>query len=153
MAFTLSSSTFTAGGRIPKQCTCDGADVSPALSWSGAPDGTTAFALIADDPDAPGGTWVHWVLYNVPAGTSELRQGTPTDATLPGGARQGVNDFRRTGYAGPCPPPGKPHRYVFTLYALDARADLAADARKPDVLRAIAGHVLAQTQLTGTYGR
>lgn len=153
MAFSLSSSAFAAGAEIPEQYTCEGADASPALSWRGAPAGTKAFALIADDPDAPVGTWVHWVLYDVPADTTELAKGVPTDATLRTGAKQGVNDFRKTGYGGPCPPPGKPHRYVFTLYALDAPTGLKPGARKADVLRAIQGHVLAQTELIGTYKR
>ena len=153
MALSLSSSAFAAGAEIPEQYTCEGADASPALSWRGAPAGTKAFALIADDPDAPVGTWVHWVLYDVPADTTELAKGVPTDATLRTGAKQGVNDFRKTGYGGPCPPPGKPHRYVFTLYALDAPTGLKPGARKADVLRAIQGHVLAQTELIGTYKR
>jgi Raf kinase inhibitor-like YbhB/YbcL family protein len=153
MAFSLSSSAFAAGAEIPEQYTCDGADASPALSWRGAPAGTKAFALIADDPDAPVGTWVHWVLYDVPADTTELAKGVPTDATLRSGAKQGVNDFRKTGYGGPCPPPGKPHRYVFTVYALDAPTGLKPGARKADVLRAIQGHVLAETELIGTYKR
>jgi Raf kinase inhibitor-like YbhB/YbcL family protein len=153
MALSLSSSAFAAGAEIPKQYTCDGADASPALSWRGAPAGTKAFALIVDDPDAPVGTWVHWVLYDVPADTTELADGGPRDATLPSGAKQGVNDFRKSGYGGPCPPPGKPHRYVFTLYALDAPTGLKPGARKADLLRAIQGHVLAQAELTGTYKR
>ena len=153
MAFTLSSSAFKAGAEIPKQFSCEGADQSPPLSWSGAPEGTKSFALIADDPDAPVGTWVHWVLYDLPGDTTELRQGLRTDETLPNGAKHGVNDFRKTGYGGPCPPPGKPHRYFFKLYALDASINLNPRATKADVLRAIEGHVLGQAELMGTYRR
>jgi Raf kinase inhibitor-like YbhB/YbcL family protein len=153
MGFTVSSPAFTAGAEIPKQHTCDGADLSPALSWSEAPPGTKAFVLIADDPDAPVGTWVHWVLYDVPAGATELAQGLPKDDRLPNGAKNGVNDFRKPGYGGPCPPPGKPHRYFFKLYALDAPTSLQPRATKAEVLRAIEGHVLAQAELMGTYKR
>jgi len=153
MAFTLSSTAFTAGAAIPTLHTCEGADLSPALHWSGAPAATQSFALIVDDPDAPVGTWVHWVLYDVPPRITELPQGVPHDDTLANGAKQGVNDFRKVGYGGPCPPPGKPHRYVFTLYALDAPTTLKPHATKADVLRAIDGHVLARTELVGTYKR
>lgn len=153
MAFTLSSTAFKAGAEIPKQYTCDGADLSPALSWSGAPAGTKCFALIADDPDAPVGTWIHWVLYDLPSTAAELPQGVPADDTLASGARNGVNDFRKAGYGGPCPPPGKPHRYFFKLYALDAPTNLKPRATKADVLRAIEGHVLGQAELMGTYKR
>ena len=153
MAFTLSSSAFKAGAQIPRAHTCEGADASPALSWSGAPSGTKSFALIADDPDAPVGTWVHWVLYDLPGDITELPQGVPADDTLRSGAKHGVNDFRRVGYGGPCPPPGKPHRYFFKLYALDAATNLKPRATKADVLRAVEGHVLAQAELMGTYKR
>src|SRR5262245_51550310 len=110
MALTLSSPAFAAGAEIPKEYTCDGADRSPALGWSGAPANTRTFALIADDPDAPVGTWVHWVVYDLPAAATQLPQGVPTAEALPGGGTHGVNDFRRVGYGGPCPPAGKPHR-------------------------------------------
>ncbi|MFN8627731.1 MAG: YbhB/YbcL family Raf kinase inhibitor-like protein [Candidatus Binatia bacterium] len=153
MALILTSSAFTAGGEIPRQHTCEGADRSPALRWTGAPAGTKRFALIADDPDAPVGTWVHWVVYDLPAETAELAEGLPASDTLPGGGMQGRNDFRKTGYGGPCPPPGKPHRYVFKLYALDAATGLKPHATKADVLAAIEGHVLAQAELMGTYRR
>ncbi len=153
MALTLSSSAFNPGAEIPKQYTCEGKDVSPPLSWSGTPAGTKSFALIADDPDAPVGTWVHWVLYDLPANATELPQGVPPSETLPSGGTQGTNDFRKTGYGGPCPPPGKPHRYFFKLYALDAPTKLKARATKAEVLRAIEGHVLAQAELMGTYKR
>jgi Raf kinase inhibitor-like YbhB/YbcL family protein len=145
----LTSAAFAEGGTIPAQYTCDGSDVSPPLVWSGAPAGTKAFALIADDPDAPAGTWVHWVLYNVPGSAAQLPEGVAG----PGGAAQGRNDFRKTGYGGPCPPPGTPHRYFFKLYALDAPLALKAGATKPEIERAMQGHTLAQAQLMGTYGR
>jgi Raf kinase inhibitor-like YbhB/YbcL family protein len=153
MTMTLSSSAFKTGAEIPRRHTCEGADLSPALAWDGAPAGTKSFALIADDPDAPVGTWVHWVVYDLPADTSKLPEGLPTTDTLSGGGKQGINDFRKTGYGGPCPPPGKPHRYFFKLYALDAPTNLKPRATKADVLRAIEGHVLAQAELMGTYER
>ena len=154
MAFTLVSAAFGEGAVIPAKYTCDGVDVSPALTWSGAPAGTRSFALIADDPDAPAGTWVHWVLYNLPADVSELPENIAKVESLDlGGARQGRNDFRRSGYGGPCPPPGPAHRYLFKLYALAAPLTLKAGAQKRDVEAAMEGHVLATTQLMGTYGR
>lgn len=153
MALTMTSTAFRAGAEIPQQYTCEGADRSPALKWTGVPAGTGSFALIADDPDAPVGTWVHWVVYDLPADTSALAEGLPTSDTLPGGGKQGRNDFRKTGYGGPCPPPGKPHRYFFKLYALDAPINLKPGATKADVLSAIEGHVLAQAELMGTYRR
>src|SRR5579871_4641138 len=119
MALQITSSAFTEGGMIPKQFTCEGPDASPQLSWSGAPAGTQSLALIVDDPDAPVGTWVHWVLYNLPASLSELAENASRTPNALGTASQGLNDFRRSGYGGPCPPPGKPHRYFFKLYALD----------------------------------
>ena len=153
MALTLSTPAFKHGAEIPKQFTCEGADVSPALSWSGAPAATKSFALIADDPDAPVGTWVHWVVYDLPGDAMSLPQGVPTKDTLAGDGKQGLNDFRKVGYGGPCPPPGTPHRYFFKLYALDTPTSLKPRATKTDVLRAIEGHVLAQAELMGTYQR
>src|SRR5438445_12680380 len=118
MSFQITSTAFSNGASIAKNYTCDGPDVSPSLNWTGAPAGTQSFALIADDPDAPAGTWVHWVLYNLPAGVSELPENIAKVESLDlDGARQGRNDFRRPGYGGPCPPPGPPHRYFFKLYA------------------------------------
>jgi Raf kinase inhibitor-like YbhB/YbcL family protein len=155
VTFTLTSPSFTNGAPIPAQHTCDGADRSPHLSWTGAPAGTQAFALIVDDPDAPAGVWVHWVLFDLPAGMNGLPENVATTETLPqlGGAIQGRNDSRKTGYAGPCPPPGKPHRYYFKLYALDARLGLRPGATKADVVRAMEGHALGSAQLMGTYQR
>ena len=149
----LTSTAFTEGGAIPAKFTCDDKDESPPLKWSGVPAGAKSLALIADDPDAPVGTWVHWVLYDLPATTTELPEDVSKSQYVAGGARQGLNDFRRLGYGGPCPPPGKPHRYFFKLYALDAALDLKPGATKKDVERAMDKHVLAQAQLVGTYKR
>ena len=149
----LTSVAWTDGQPIPIKHTCDGADVSPLLSWSGAPAGTQGFALICDDPDAPAGTWVHWVIYGLPATTTALPERVATTETLPDGAKQGVNDFRRIGYGGPCPPPGAPHRYYFKLYALDAVVSLKPRATKAELLRAMAGHTLAEARLMGIYRR
>jgi Raf kinase inhibitor-like YbhB/YbcL family protein len=151
--FQVSSPAFSEGGTIPKKCTCDGPDVSPALSWKDAPANAQAFALTMDDRDAPVGTWVHWVLYNLPANTKELPEGLEKNEQLANGALQGRNDFRKIGYGGPCPPPGKPHRYFFKLYALDRKLDLKAGATKAQVEAAMKGHILGQTQIMGRYGR
>ena len=152
MTLKLTSNGFEHGGTIPKKFTCDGPDVSPLLSWTDPPAGTQSFALIADDPDAPVGTWVHWVLYELPADTRSLAENLPKQEQLSNGARQGRNDFRRIGYGGPCPPPGGPHRYFFKLYALDAKLNLKAGAAKAEVERAAQGHILAQGELMGRYG-
>lgn len=151
----LSSEAFRHGGAIPVEHTCDGADRSPPLAWSGTPPEAKSLALICDDPDAPGKTWVHWVLFNLPATATGLPTGvakTEKPASL-GGALQGLTDSRRVGYGGPCPPPGKPHRYYFKLYALDTQLPLKAGATKADVERAMQGHALAEAQLMGTFGR
>src|SRR5579872_5462294 len=153
MALQITSTAFTEGGMIPKQFTCEGPDVSPQLSWSGAPAGTKTFALIMDDPDAPVGTWVHWVIYNLPANMKELPEEVEKQDRLSSGASQGRNDFRKTGYGGPCPPSGKPHHYFFKLYALDTSLDLKAGASKADVERAIKDHTLGQAELIGLFGR
>jgi Raf kinase inhibitor-like YbhB/YbcL family protein len=153
MPIELTSTAFREGETIPKPHTGDGKDQSPPLKWADLPAGTKSIALIADDPDAPRETWVHWVLFNLPAETRELKEGVPTDKTLPNGAKQGTNDFKKIGYGGPAPPPGKPHRYFFKLYALDAPLDLPPGATKDQVLAAMKGHLLAQGQLMGKYGR
>jgi len=153
MNLQLTSSAFSEGSPIPKRYTCDGEDLSPPLKWSGAPQNAKSLALICDDPDAPAGTWVHWVLYNVPATTTELPEGMPTSEVVLGGAQQGVNDFRRVGYGGPCPPRGSPHRYFFRLYALDITLNLKPRASKQGVVSAMQGHILAEGQLMGTYRR
>lgn len=149
----LKSSSFQAGTDIPRKHTCDGNDVSPALSWSGAPVGTRAFALIADDPDAPGATWVHWVIYDLPVETKELAEALPATETLTNGAKQGINDFHKVGYGGPCPPPGLPHRYFFKLYALDAPSALKPRATKQQLLDAIENHIIGEAELMGRYKR
>ena len=153
MSFTISSPAFPSGAEIPKANTCQGPDVSPLLTWIDSPQQTTSFALIVDDPDAPAGTWVHWVMWNIPAATHLLPENVPKSARLQSGALQGRNDFRKTGYGGPCPPPGKPHRYYFKLYALDTRLNLKAGATKADVEQAMKDHVLGQAQVMGKYGR
>jgi Raf kinase inhibitor-like YbhB/YbcL family protein len=153
MSLQISSSAFSEGQMIPKKFSCDGADVSPQLSWNEAPKAARSFVLILEDPDAPAGNWVHWVLYNLPAETRELREGVPKQEELDNGALQGRNDFRKVGYGGPCPPPGKPHRYYFKLYALDTKLNLNAGASKADAERAMKGHIVAQAQLMGRYSR
>ena len=152
MNFTLTSAAFTEGAGIPSQYTCDGQDVSPPLAWTAPPAGTQSLALISDDPDAPMGIWVHWVVYNLPASLRQLPEAVPADKELSDGMRQGKTDFGRTGYGGPCPPSGT-HRYFFKLYALDAVLSLAPGASKPQLEAAMKGHVLAQAQLIGTYRR
>jgi len=153
MAFTLHSTDFANGGDIPRAFTCDGEDRSPALAWNDAPTGTRTFALIADDPDAPVGTWVHWVIFNVPGNAKGLAGSVSKNEQLADGTRQGRNDFRRIGYNGPCPPPGKPHRYFFKLYALSTDLSLAAGPTKADLERAMEGHILGQAEWMGRYKR
>jgi Raf kinase inhibitor-like YbhB/YbcL family protein len=153
MAFEIKSRVFIQGQPIPKKFTCDGQDVSPELSWTDPPGGTKSFAMIADDPDAPMGTWVHWVMYDLPAEARQLPEGVPPQETLPDGAKQGITDSKRIGYGGPCPPPGKPHRYFFKLYAVDKKIDLPPRATKRQVLDAIQDHILGETLLMGTYKR
>jgi len=150
-AFEIRSKAFAPGGAIPQKYTCNGTDVAPPLSWTEPPAGTKSLALIMDDPDAPVGTWVHWVLYNLPASARELAEGTLE--TLPDGVKQGTNDFRKTGYGGPCPPAGPAHRYFFKLYALDVELNAAPGATKKQVEAAMAGHIVAQAELIGRYGR
>ena len=149
----LKSTVFQEGERIPARYSCQGQDISPPLVWGEVPEQTRSFALIMDDPDAPGGVFTHWVLFNIPPDSHELPEAVPTQSQLPNGALQGKNDFGKIGYGGPCPPPGRPHRYCFTIYALDQPLDLKAGAAKKQVLDAIQGHILAQGQLTGTYQR
>lgn len=154
MALHLQSSAFENEGAIPSQYTCDGADISPPLRWSGAPQACRSYALIVDDPDAPDPaaprmTWVHWVLYNIPASTHELPEGASRTA-IPAGVGHGLNDWKRTGYGGPCPPIGR-HRYFHKLYALDRMLPDLASPTKAQLLAAIKGHVLAEAVLIGTY--
>ncbi len=153
MTIELTSPAFEEGGTIPSKFTCVGEDVSPHLEWADVPEGTKSLALICDDPDAPIGTWVHWVIYGIPAGTMSLAEGVPADETVEGVALQGKNDFKRIGYGGPCPPPGKPHRYFFKLYALDTELDLKPGATKKDLEKAMKDHILARGQLMGTFQR
>jgi len=147
----LTSPAFAYGEKIPFRFTCEGDDVSPPLEWSGAPVETRSFALICEDPDAPRGTWVHWLLYNVPAGAVELKQAVPTLPETPSGARHGCNTAGDMAYAGPCPPPGKPHRYFFRLYALDIMLNLPPGASREELEQAMEQHILGQGTLMGTY--
>jgi hypothetical protein len=149
---TITSTAFSEGGMIPKEFTCDGSNVSPALSWSGIPPGTKSLALVCDDPDAPMGTWVHWVLFNIPSSARELPEAIAPDKTLANGARHGINDFRKYGYGGPCPPGGT-HRYYFKIYALDTELALAPGVSKDALLTAMQGHILAEGRLMGIYKR
>ena len=153
MSFTLVSPAFPNGEPIAARYTCDGADLSPALAWSEVPAASQSLALIADDPDAPAGTWTHWILWNIPARATLLAENAPKIDVLDNGARQGINDFQRIGYGGPCPPPGKPHRYFFRLFALDARLDLKPGATRAQLELAIQPHLLAETHWMGTYKR
>ncbi len=152
MELKVKSTAFEEGGMIPKKYTCDGDDVSPPLTWNSVPGGTKSLALISDDPDAPMGTWVHWVLFNIPPNMKELHENIPPKKVLDNGARQGITDFRRIGYGGPCPPGGT-HRYYFKLYALDTEIDLDAGITKEQLLDAMEGHILAEGQLMGKYKR
>lgn len=147
------SPAFANGDRIPVKYTCSGENVSPPLEWDKGPTGTQSYAVIGDDPDAPGGPFTHWVMFNVPNGVTRLEEHVPTIDTLGDGTIQGENHMGRIGYTGPCPPPGKPHRYKFNVYSLDTRLSLSPGASKEDLLKAMSGHVLAQGELTGIYGR
>ena len=149
---TISSTAFSHGSLIPPQYTCDGANISPPLQWSGLPPSTKALALIVDDPDAPAKTWVHWVLYDLPGSRSGLPENVRPQEKLPDGGKQGTNDFKKIGYGGPCPPSGT-HRYFFKLYALDTETSLNPGATKDELLKAIEGHVVAQGELVGKYKR
>ena len=147
----LTSPAFDQGARIPYVHTCEGDDVSPPLQWSGAPVETRSYALVCEDPDAPRGTWIHWVLYNISGDAVELTRAVPTLPELPSGARHGRNTAGDMAYAGPCPPPGNPHRYFFRLYALDISLNLPAGATKAELEQAMEQHIVAQGTLMGTY--
>ena len=149
----VTSSAFAEDAEIPKKYTCDAENVSPPLSWTAPPQGTASLVLICDDPDAPVGAWVHWVVYGLPPDARHLPEGVPPNEIIEGGAKQGRNDFRRIGYGGPCPPPGPAHRYFFKLYAVDIDLALGPGATKAEVLKAIEGHVLAEAQYMGRYKR
>lgn len=153
MTLSVTSTAFQEGDLIPDKYTCQGQDISPPLAWSELPEGAQSLALIMDDPDAPGGTFTHWVIFNIPSNSRGLPEAVPTEGQLSDHTIQGKNDFARIGYRGPCPPSGSAHRYQFTLYALDQSLNLKAGASKKQVLDAIHGHVLARGELTGRYQR
>lgn len=153
MAFEISTAAFPREQAIPEKFTCKGQDVSPPLRWTGVPDGTKSFALIMDDPDAPAGTWVHWVVYNIPVSVTEFVENMPRDPELKDGTRQGRNGFGKAGYNGPCPPPGTQHRYHFRLYALSAVLDLKPGATRMQLDRAMAHKILDKTDLMGKFKR
>lgn len=148
----ITSSAFIESELIPSEYTCDGVNISPQLSWLGVPENTKSFALINDDPDAPSGDWVHWVIINIPGSVKELPENIPGDRILDNGTKQGINDFGEIGYGGPCPPGGT-HRYYFKLYALDVYLDKDAGLTKKELLNAMEGHILAESQLMGRYKR
>ena len=152
MEIKLTSAAFEPGGMIPKQYTCDGQDISPPLSWGDVPDGTAGIALVCDDPDAPMGTWVHWVLFDLPADLRDLPENIPAVENLGIGGRHGINDFRELGYGGPCPPGGT-HRYYFKIYALDKLLNLPGGNTKAQLVKAMEGHILAEGELMGRYKR
>jgi len=152
MSLSITSTAFKQGERIPSKYTCDGSGVSPVLELSDVPEATRSFAIIADDPDAPVGTWIHWVLYNVPGETRALPEAIPPDANLPDGSRQGKNSWGRPGYGGPCPPGGT-HRYFFRLYALDIMLALRSGVSENELLKAMKGHILAEAELMGLYSK
>lgn len=153
LELTVLSTAFIMGAVVPPKFTCKGENVSPPLMWGQVPDKTRSIVVICDDPDSAGGDWVHWLLFNVPPETQKLDEHVPATPELVSGAIQGLNDYDKNCYMGPCPPPGKPHRYYYKVYALDIKLSLTTSARKPDVLEAMEGHVLAQGQLMGTFKR
>jgi len=153
MTIQLTSTAFTDGNPIPQKYTCDKDDVSPPLAWTGIPAQAKSLALIVDDPDAPGGVWLHWVVFDIPPALNGLPEGVAKTATVAGIGIQGMTDFRKPGYGGPCPPKGKPHHYFFRLYALDRLLNLPSTAKRAEVDKAMQGYILATGQLVGTYGR
>ena len=153
MSFRLTSSAFASGAAIPRDYTCEGPDESPELSWANPPSAAVTLAVVMHDPDAPVGDWVHWVAWNIPSGAHGVAAKLPKQDELPDGTRQGRNSFGKIGYNGPCPPPGKPHRYFFRVYAVDSKLDLAAGATRGQLDTALKGHVLAQAEYMGTYKR
>jgi len=152
MSISVTSTAFSEGGKIPVKYTCDGDDISPPLTWEGIPESAKTIALIADDPDAPMGIWVHWLRWNMPPDTRMLPEHVSREIHLPDGSVQGMTSFKRPGYGGPCPPGGT-HRYYFKLYALDTTLDLPKNAGKEDLVKAMQGHILAEGQLMGRYSR
>ena len=152
VAIVITSSAFKEGGMIPAKYTCDGQNISPPLKWEQVPQGVKSFALISDDPDAPVGTWVHWVMWNIPTEANGLPENILPAKDLPDGSKQGINSSRKQGYSGPCPPGGT-HRYYFKIYALDEKLDLPPASAKQDLLEAMKGHILAEGSLMGKYQR
>lgn len=152
MNLKVTSTAFSEGDMIPEKYTCDGINVSPPLQWEAGPEVTKSYPLISDDPDAPKGTWVHWVVYNIPVNITEFGEDMPPDALLPNGTCQGITDFRRSGYGGPCPPGGT-HRYYFKIYALNITIENTEGLTKAELLEEMDGHILAEGQLMGIYKR
>lgn len=149
----LKSPSFDSGDSIPEECTCDGSNISPTLTWQGVPTNTESIALIMEDPDSPSGNWVHWVIYNLPEDMTTLSSSVPKEQILFDDAQQGINSFLNVGYDGPCPPPGAVHRYYFRVYALDTDISLESGATKEELEDAMRGHILAEGELMGTYQR
>lgn len=152
MEINLTSTAFKEGEFIPKKYTCDGENNSPPIEWNGIPIEAKSIALICDDPDAPMGTWVHWVIFNIPSSVNKLDEKIPTQKVLEDGTAQGNNDFRKIGYGGPCPPSGI-HRYFFKIYALDKRVELTPGATRDELIKEIKGNILAEGKLMGKYSR
>lgn len=152
-ALAVSTPAFGAGGTIPGKFTCDGENISPAIDWEHAPAGTRSIALIVEDPDAPGGIFTHWIICNIPGSRTGIPAGVPQKPVLPDGSIQGLNNFGRPGYSGPCPPRGPPHRYIFRLFCLDIELAVRPPARKDQILAAMSGHVLGSGEVVGRYSR
>jgi Raf kinase inhibitor-like YbhB/YbcL family protein len=152
-SLTLSSPAFSDGANIPKAYTCSGSNYSPALKWANAPEGTQSFAIIVQDPDAPFDPFCHWIIYNIPADQTSLSEKASPNGKLPAGALEGINDFGKIGYGGPCPPPNTPHRYFFKIYALDKMLNIQSSPRKNDLIHAMNGHILGEAQIMGMFGR
>jgi Raf kinase inhibitor-like YbhB/YbcL family protein len=153
MVFSVKTEAFKDQGMIPRKYTGEGEDISPDLQWNDPPQGTKSFALVCSDPDAPHGTWIHWVLYDIPEQVRSLPEKNANVAVLSNGMKHGINDFGKIGYGGPMPPPGKPHRYFFTVYALDCVLNLPAGQSVKDVEKAMSGHILASAEIMGLYRR
>lgn len=153
MKFQVTSPAFASGNAIPRQYACDGPDQSPELRWNESPAATVTFALVMNDPDAPVGDWTHWIAWNIPAASHGLAENSPRQEQFADGTRQGRNDFGKIGYNGPCPPPGKAHRYFFHVYAVATKLDLPAGASRAELDSALKGHILAEAEYMGTYRR
>lgn len=153
LAMDVASSSFYNRANIPKKYTCDAENISPNINWWNVPAGVKSFAVICEDPDSPSGTWTHWVIFNIPPTKKSLPENTPQSDKLADGSIQGTNSFDKNGYGGPCPPKGKPHRYIFRLFALDSMLQLDSKAKRDDVLSEVRNHTIAETRLIGYYGR